>query len=348
MVRASIIIPAYNEERHIAKCIESLLQQNYSDIEIIIIDNGSKDKTRDIAQSYIEKYPQKIRLIKLSQNMGPGAARNIGAKQASGEILLFLDADMIFPPDYITNLVEPIKRNMAVSTSHSEELVGNLEKRWVKVQGQLKKSPHTGKIGVARAIRKDIFLKYGGFDPTLHYHDDRTFFHKSGIEALVISEAHCYPNNPDTLYEIFRRNYWIGRTYIAITLREKGLKGLLEVARTAIIRLIDLTAIPFAASWLACRLTGITNSLIEALLITPPILFILAIVKMKIVNAPSIKEKIILRSLYAPAYRIVRAAGLIAGLTASLTRGLTVKPKTQPITTLHQHNNTGSPYQHKS
>lgn len=125
-----------------------------------------------------------------------------------------------------------------------------------------------------------------------------------------------------------------------MTLRENGLKGLFEVARTAIVRLLDLAAVPFAAIWLTYRLTGATDPLVEALLISPPIIFIVATYRMKIINALNLREKIMLRFTYAPAYRIIRAAGLIAGLTTSLLKGLTVRPKTEPITTLHSRSNT--------
>ncbi len=334
MTLVSVIIPAHNEERHITSCIESLLKQNYRAIEIIILDNNSKDRTGEIVKSFSESHSGKIRYIKLDQNYGPGGARNIGAKIANGEVLLFLDADMVFPEDYVMKLAEPIIRNMAISATHSEELIANLDNPWVKVQGQVKKSLRIGRVraGVARAVRKDFFLKYGGFDPKLHYHDDRTLFYKTGVEALVVHEAYCLHNNPDTAREILRRNYWIGRTYIATTLRENGVKGFFHVVRTAIIRFIDLTAIPFTASWLIYRSTDASTPLLEAIPIAQLLIFTLFTAKMKIVNAESFREKIILRFLYAPAYRIVRAVGLMAGLAVSIIRGLTVKPRAQTNT----------------
>jgi glycosyltransferase involved in cell wall biosynthesis len=60
----SIIIPAHNEERHIEKCIESLLAQEYRDIEIIVVDNGSSDNTSKIVERYVESYGGKVRLLR--------------------------------------------------------------------------------------------------------------------------------------------------------------------------------------------------------------------------------------------------------------------------------------------
>lgn len=332
MATVSIIIPAYNEEKHIASCVRSLLRQNYRDIEIIVLDNGSRDQTATIVESLLEEYPEKVRLVKLNRNTGPGGARNFGARLARGEILLFLDADMAFPEDYVARLVEPIMKGEAEATTHEEELVHNIDNRWVKVQGQTTKIANTAVSGVARAVKKNLFHRYGGFDPSLHYHDDRTLFYKSGVKISVIKGAHCFHNNPDTAKEIFRRNYWIGRTYIAASIREKGWRDLATVAKTTILRLLDLAALPSAASWLALKLFSTVTLPSEVILLAPPAIFILLTAKMKIVNAPSLQEKIILRLLYSPAYRVIRAAGLIAGLTASLIRGITVKTDAQEST----------------
>ncbi|MEM4154621.1 MAG: glycosyltransferase family 2 protein, partial [Candidatus Caldarchaeum sp.] len=89
MLVASVIITAWNEERHITLCLESLLKQDQADIEIIVVDDGSRDNTSLIVEKYVGKHPDKIQLIKLDKNKGLGAARNIGAQAAKGEVLLF-------------------------------------------------------------------------------------------------------------------------------------------------------------------------------------------------------------------------------------------------------------------
>ena len=313
----SIIIPAYNEERHIAACIESLLKQECSDeLEIIIVNNASRDRTAKILSSYAAKYPEKIRAINLDRNLGPGGARNLAAKIARGEILIFLDADMIFPPDFIEKLTRPIKDGLAKATTHAEEYVANLESPWVKVQGQHKRVTNIGRSGeVFRAIITEYFLKHGGFDPSLKYHDDRTFYYKTGTKALIVENAYCYHNNPDNPREIFRRNFWIGRTLIAVSLIEKGWKGLIESIRIILFRIIDLAAIPLFIYGVIRLLRE--PDVIGIISILPMIAFIAVIIKSRVVNVKSNLEKIILKLTYAPAYRIIRAAGLIAGVISS-------------------------------
>jgi glycosyltransferase involved in cell wall biosynthesis len=317
----SIIIPAHNEERHIEKCIESLLAQECRDIEIIVVDNGSSDNTSKIVERYVESYGGKVRLLRMESNIGPGGGRNAGASNATGEILVFVDADMVFPPDYVTKLISPIQRGEALLTTHANEYVANIENPWVKVQGQTVRSTGRRTGEVFRAVKKDFFMSHGGFDPSLHYHDDRTFFYKTGAKAKVVEEAYCYHNNPDTAKEIFRRNYLIGRTLLAVMHREHGAKGLLYATATASVRLLDLVALPLAAAW---AVLSPANPLLNALFLAPIFAFTALTIRMKIVKAENLKEKIILRILYAPLYRIIRAAGLLTGVFTSLIFGLLV------------------------
>ncbi|MCW8966769.1 MAG: glycosyltransferase family 2 protein, partial [Candidatus Pacearchaeota archaeon] len=101
MTKLSIVIPVYNEEKYIGKCLESLNKQTYKNFEIIIIDDGSTDKTVEI----IKKFD--VHLIK-GKHKGTAFSRNLGAKSAKGEILIFIDADMTFDKDYLKNLIKPI------------------------------------------------------------------------------------------------------------------------------------------------------------------------------------------------------------------------------------------------
>lgn len=87
----SIIIPAYNAEEYLEKCIKSILSQPYPLLEVIVVNDGSTDRTQQIAQN-ISAQDSRIKLIN-TQNGGVSAARNIGLTQASGEYIMFVDAD---------------------------------------------------------------------------------------------------------------------------------------------------------------------------------------------------------------------------------------------------------------
>ncbi len=92
MRKVSAIIPVYNSEKYLSKCLDSVLGQNFNDFEIIIVNDGSTDSSQDIIDAYRAKHPD--RLISIQQkNAGQAAARNKGIELATGEFILFLDSD---------------------------------------------------------------------------------------------------------------------------------------------------------------------------------------------------------------------------------------------------------------
>jgi glycosyltransferase involved in cell wall biosynthesis len=208
----SIIIPAYNEEKVIGDCLKSLKLQSYKDIEIIIVDDGSTDATAKLAGN--------LQLLK-QQHKGPGAARNLGASKAKGEILVFVDADMTFDKDFIKKLVAPIEKGKVRGTFSKEEYVSNWENIWARCwninEGWEEKRRHPknypDKQKVFRAILKSEFDKAGGFDSSHGYIDDWSLSEKLGYEAVAVSGAKFYHRNPDSLREVFNQAKWIGKRH---------------------------------------------------------------------------------------------------------------------------------------
>ncbi len=98
----SVIIPAYNIENYLTECLDSVLAQSYKNYEIIVVDDGSKDGTRDICDIYQKKF-DKIKVIR-QQNAGLSAARNSGIKKAKGEYLAFVDGDDLVAPNFLVRL----------------------------------------------------------------------------------------------------------------------------------------------------------------------------------------------------------------------------------------------------
>jgi len=98
----SVIVPAYNEEKVIGNCAESILASNYKNIEVILVDDGSKDGTYDVMKQYHDP-PNVLALTK--PNGGKASALNLGYRYSRGEILLFVDADGIFTPTTIQEML---------------------------------------------------------------------------------------------------------------------------------------------------------------------------------------------------------------------------------------------------
>lgn len=104
--KISVIIPCYNAEKYIDECLNSVLSQNFPQdlLEIIVINDASTDNTLSILQEYELQYPDNILLINCEQNVGQGAARNIGIEYASGEYISFVDADDYVEKDFLRTL----------------------------------------------------------------------------------------------------------------------------------------------------------------------------------------------------------------------------------------------------
>ena len=99
MPKLSIIVPVYNVEKYIDKCIESLVNQTLQEIEIIIVNDGSQDRSEEKIENFVKKYPTKIKYLE-KKNGGLSSARNLGLNYATGEYIAFLDSD-----DYVEKIM---------------------------------------------------------------------------------------------------------------------------------------------------------------------------------------------------------------------------------------------------
>ncbi len=103
-MKVSIIVPVYNAADYLGRCVDSLVNQTYSDIEIVLVDDGSKDNSLEKCNKYKIKYPNIIKVIH-KENGGVSDARNTGLSVASGEIILFVDSDDCVDSEYVTTFV---------------------------------------------------------------------------------------------------------------------------------------------------------------------------------------------------------------------------------------------------
>lgn len=173
----SIIIPMYNEEKSIAETIKSALSINYpkEKVEIIIVDDGSKDNSYQIAKEFASNQNPKVRVFKKSVNGGKGSALNLGIKKAKGEIIITMDADTIVHPDSLKKMIGYFTEDNIMSVAPA---MGVFEPKniWRRIQQIeyymgvfLRKSFASMNAihitpGAFSAYRKVFFEKHGGFD----------------------------------------------------------------------------------------------------------------------------------------------------------------------------------------
>ena len=109
MKKVSVIVPFYNVEKYIDKCLNSLVNQTLEDIEIIIVNDGSKDNSETIAKEYASKYKNKIIYLK-KENGGLSDARNYAIPYATGEYIAFLDSDDYVEVNMYEQMYEKAKK----------------------------------------------------------------------------------------------------------------------------------------------------------------------------------------------------------------------------------------------
>lgn len=207
----SIVIPFFNEERYLEKCLNSLQLQTYKNLEIILIDDGSTDESVEIAKKF------DIKLLTQSHR-GPAKARNLAATQANGTILVFLDADMIFEENFIYELVKPIIFKKVKGTFSKNEFVGNWDNLWARFwnfnndicESRMIPEDYPDEGADFRAILKEEFEKVNGFDD-IGYTDTWTLASKLGYKPKAVVGAIYYHNNPENLNEVYIQAKWVAK-----------------------------------------------------------------------------------------------------------------------------------------
>lgn len=225
----SVICPIFNEEKYIAKCIDSILSQDYprSDLEVIFVDGMSTDKTREIVRDYSAMYPF-IRMIDNLDRIVP-IAMNIGIKASRGDVIMRLDAHATYETNYFRVLTEALNELQA-------DNVGAVCKTDV-----LNKTPKTcaikevlsNKFGVGNSIfrtginntmevdtvpfgcwRRDVFTKYGLYDTRLIRNQDIELnkrIKRGGGKIYIVSGTYCTYLARETFHALAKNNYANGK-----------------------------------------------------------------------------------------------------------------------------------------
>lgn len=132
MKKVSIVVPVYNAEKYIAECIEAIIEQSYKNIEIILINDGSSDKSGEICNRYAN-LDNRIQVIH-NKNYGVSYSRNCGIEMATGEYILFIDSDDIVEKEYVKTLIKEIIRNkcdISICGYEKVDIVNNKQENYL-------------------------------------------------------------------------------------------------------------------------------------------------------------------------------------------------------------------------
>ena len=191
--KISVIVPIYNTEKFLKKCIESILNQTLQEIEIILINDGSTDNSHNICLEYAGKYPKKIKYIN-NKNIGCSATRNLGIELAEGECIAFVDSDDYIEKTMYEELWNEKEENNSDIVVCGMTYVNLLEKTenisipQIKIKNDYFK--HQNRIANVynKIFKKDLILRNEiTFPVNTHYAEDLVFCFKSYLAANKIS-----------------------------------------------------------------------------------------------------------------------------------------------------------------
>jgi len=268
----TVILCVYNGENYIKKCLESLFAQTYQNMDILIVDDGSCDKTPEILKSFSKN--SKIRIYQNEKNLGLMVSRNIGAATSRAEIIVYTDVDCVAPPDWIEKLVKPFATFNDVvivggkindpKPSNYWELVGK------GIYFLSNKSEYFHKvIGCNMALKRDFVLN-NKFDETLKNYGDETnlCFHalKQGNKIFYEDSAELVHYHRNNFKSLIKQRFATGIANYYVRIKNKIFPFISVKAGV-----LFLTALSFAY-WISGLISGIF-SLILFLLYTSRVFY---------------------------------------------------------------------------
>jgi len=209
MPKVSVVITCYNYAHYLSEAVESIIKQTFKDWEIIIVNDGSTDNTKQIAENLIAKYSNyEISLIN-QINKGPCIARNVGVKQAKGKYILNLDSDDKVDPTFLEKTVRVLEANPQVAFVFTWiHQIGNVDRIIMQDPSwgleRLKKG--ICHIHSSTLFRKDVWEEIEGFNPNMKWGTEDLDFWisilKRGYQAKLIEEPLSYYRiHSDSLFQ---------------------------------------------------------------------------------------------------------------------------------------------------
>lgn len=228
----SIIVPIYNADKYLSRCLTSVIIQSYSNLEIILINDGSTDSSLDICKEFAEKDKRIVLVDKI--NEGVSIARNTGIRKSSGEYITFLDADDWIAPNYIEHLMKPFENeSIDISVCNYQickkitfpSIESGYPYRCEESRKYMLEKQKDGDFSIIvpwGKIFKEKIIAGIFFPPKFHFEDEATiykFFYAANQIAESDYKAYYYfqsnegltasvcPNYPEDAVKVFEMQY---------------------------------------------------------------------------------------------------------------------------------------------
>lgn len=221
--KISVVIPTYNEEKSIAKCLNSLTNQTYKNHEILVIDNNSTDETYNIIKKF-QKINKKIKYI-FEPKQGRSYARNSGIKNSRSKIIAMIDADCIAPKNWLDILTKPIRTNKEKITMGGESVeiknfwTLSVQKKREECLKNYLKNEHISILDTKNFAIKSNLAKNILFDNKLKRCEDTDFYLRIKNKAKIkyIKNINVKHYHEASFFELIKINFisgfWIGIIY---------------------------------------------------------------------------------------------------------------------------------------
>jgi glycosyltransferase involved in cell wall biosynthesis len=210
MPTVSVIIPAYDAEQYLKKAVDSVLRQTFSDLELLIIDDGSSDRTVEIAEDCARADPR-IRVLR-QRHAGPGPARNTGFRAARGRLFAFLDSDDEWDDTFLAEHVAVLAARPDVDV-----VIGNARNRGGARDGQPSRLIRRDGLPITLAeiladetslfimavFRREVVEAIGGFDPAMFTNEEYEMWIRAALAGFAFTRhtrpLGWYTHRPDSL-----------------------------------------------------------------------------------------------------------------------------------------------------
>ena len=219
----SVVVPTFNSERFLERCLRSVRGQTYPNVEVIVVDNYSRDKTREIAKKYAD-----LVLLKGGER---SAQVNFGVRYARGKYVYRVDSDFVLEPTVIEEAVRKceVEGFDAVCVHNTSDPTVSF---WARVRKLERDCYADDELNVAaRFFRKDVFEAVGGFDENLVAGEDYDIHNRlleKGFKIGRIESQEIHIGEPGSLWEIAKKHYYYGQT-IGRFIRTNPRRGLKQL-----------------------------------------------------------------------------------------------------------------------
>lgn len=222
----TVIIPTLNEERVIGLCLSALGSTDFlkSEMEVIVVDNGSRDQTVHIARSFEAEL--NLRIFE-KEGVHISALRNLGVREARGSILAFLDADCLAPKDWLKNVVK-LWNDARTGVTGAHYQIPN-DATWVgRVWHVDRQADRVGEVSYVPSgdliVSRNVFSIIGGWDESIQTNEDYEFCQRARAAGFPVrsdpSLRVIHLGTPRTLRSFYRKQRWHGTHVLAVFLRD--------------------------------------------------------------------------------------------------------------------------------